>query len=123
MTKRVLLAEDDPNIVVSLSFVLERAGFAVDALSDGREALDSVLRDPPDVLILDVMLPSLNGLEILKEIRASDAVRDLPVLVMTAKTQRPDEEAALSSGANIFMKKPFSNAEVLEAVDRLSKKD
>jgi len=119
MTKRVLLAEDDPNIVVSLSFVLERAGYAVEALSDGQEVLEAVLRDPPDILILDVMLPSLNGLEILKEIRASDTIRDLPVLVMTAKTQRPDEDAALSSGANIFMKKPFSNAEMLEAVAKL----
>ncbi|MEQ8440816.1 MAG: response regulator transcription factor [Alphaproteobacteria bacterium] len=120
MAKRVLLAEDDPNIVVSLSFVLERAGYAVVSHANGKDVLASVLSDPPDVLILDVMLPDKNGLEILEAMRASDTAAHVPVLVLTAKSRRLDQDAAMSSGANIFMKKPFSNAEILAAVARLA---
>jgi len=114
------LAEDEPNIVASLTFLLERAGFAVAAERNGAAACKSVLADPPDVVILDVMLPGLDGMEILRRIRANGTSRDVPVIMLTAKGQREDREAALDSGADVFITKPFSNATVLDAVRRLT---
>ena len=123
MAKRVLLAEDEPNIVESLTFLLERAGFEVAFEANGQLALDAALANPPDVMILDVMLPGLDGLEVLRRLRADTRGESLPVLILTAKGQREDRERALNSGANLFITKPFSNAEVIAAVIRLSRGD
>ena len=121
MAKRVLLAEDEPNIVASLTFLLERAGFAVASEINGEAVLDMALADPPDVMILDVMLPGLDGMEILRRLRASDAARGLPVVMLTAKGQREDRENALGAGADMFITKPFSNSELVAAVTRLAR--
>ena len=120
MTKRVLLAEDESNIIESLTFLLERAGFDVVSEMNGRTALESVLADPPDVIVLDVMLPGLDGFEILRRLRADVRTQALPVLMLTAKGQREDREAALDCGANLFITKPFSNSEVIAAVTHLA---
>lgn len=119
MAKRVLLAEDEPNIVESLTFLLERAGFEVAVKTDGRRALDTVLEDTPDLLILDVMLPELSGYEVLRHLRADRRSESLPVLMLTAKGQRADRETALEYGADRFITKPFSNADVIAAVKEL----
>lgn len=120
MAKRVLLAEDEANIVESLTFLLERAGFDIRCEMDGLSALDLALSDPPDVMVLDVMLPGLDGLEILRRLRADERTRTLPVLVLTAKGQREDRDTALNIGADLYITKPFSNAELVAAVTRLA---
>ncbi len=120
MTKRVLLAEDEPNIVESLTFLLDRAGFAVAVETDGRRALDAALEDAPDVLILDVMLPELDGYEVLRQLRSDWRTDKLPVLMLTAKGQREDRETALECGADLFITKPFANAEIIAAVNQLA---
>lgn len=120
MVKRVLIAEDEPNIVESLTFLLERAGFEVAVESDGPKALAAALQRRPDVLILDVMLPELDGYEVLRQLRADPRSKSLPILILTAKGQREDRETALSSGADLFITKPFANAEVVAAVERLA---
>ncbi len=120
MTKRVLVAEDEPNIVESLSFLLERAGFAVDVEMDGRRALEAVMAAVPDVLILDVMLPELDGYEVLRRLRADARGEALPVLMLTAKGQREDREIAMRIGADMFITKPFANSEIVDAVTRLA---
>ncbi len=120
MGKRILLAEDEPNIVESLTFLLERAGFDVATEMNGQVALDAALADPPDLIILDVMLPGLDGIEILRRLRADVRTRTMPVLILTAKGQRENRETALDSGANLFITKPFSNSEVIAAVTRLA---
>lgn len=120
MAKRVLLAEDEPNIVESLTFLMERAGFDIAAESDGRKALERALSDTPDILILDVMLPELDGYEILRQLRADPRTERLPVLMLTAKGQREDREAALECGADLFITKPFSNSEIVDAVKLLA---
>jgi len=120
MAKRVLLAEDEPNIVASLTFLLERAGMAVAAEMNGQAALSAALADPPDVMVLDVMLPGLDGLEILRRLRAAEVTRALPVVMLTAKGQREDRENALGAGADMFITKPFSNSALVEAVTRLA---
>ncbi|MFT5390480.1 MAG: DNA-binding response OmpR family regulator [Gammaproteobacteria bacterium] len=121
-SKRILLAEDEPNIVVSLKFLLERAGFDVLVATDGREALRLALDVLPDVLVLDVMLPELDGYEVLRELRADQRCRDLPVLMLTAKGQKQDRETALATGADVFMTKPFVNAEITAAVELLAQR-
>jgi len=120
MTKRVLLAEDESNIVESLTFLLLRAGFDVISEMNGQAALDAAIEDPPDVMVLDVMLPGLDGLEVLRRLRADPRSASLPVLMLTAKGQREDRETAIGAGANLFITKPFSNAEVIAAVTRLA---
>ncbi len=117
--ERVLIVEDEPNIVESLRFILERAGFDVDTVSDGAEALDRIRREPFQAVVLDLMLPGLNGLDVLKSIRSENRLSALPVVVLTAKGQMNDRRAAEAFGANAFIAKPFSNAEVVERVRSL----
>ena len=120
MAKRVLLAEDEGNIIESLTFLLERAGFEVAVETDGRQALAAITADPPDVLILDVMLPSLDGYEILRAVRANRQAAALPVLMLTARGQREDRKMALDCGADMFIAKPFANTELVAAVKALA---
>lgn len=122
MPKRVLIAEDEPNIAESLTFLLERAGFDVAVAPDGKRALDTVRDALPDVLVLDVMLPELDGYEILRRLRAGEETATLPVLMLTAKGQPQDRETALACGADIFMTKPFANSEIVAAVESLAER-
>ena len=120
MGKRVLIAEDEPHLVESLTFILNRAGYAIETALDGETALQSIRVRPPDLVILDVMLPKLNGFEILKRIKAHDRLRTLPVIVLTAKGQRQDRATAEEIGADLFLTKPFSNKDVVAAVQELT---
>jgi DNA-binding response OmpR family regulator len=120
MSMTVLLAEDEPNIVESLSFLLERAGFEISVATDGQQALESALEQQPDVLVLDLMLPKLDGYEVLRQLRSNPKGANLPVLMLTAKGQRIDRETALECGADLFMTKPFANAEITAAVTKLA---
>lgn len=120
-SKRILLAEDEPNIVAPLQYLLNRAGYRVDVRDDGHRALETALQDPPDVMVLDVMLPGIDGFEILRRLREDPRGRDLPILMLTAKGQREDRERALKTGADLFITKPFANAELIAAVDQLAK--
>ena len=116
MAKRVLLAEDEPNIVASLEFLLGRAGYEIVAYSDGAEALSAIKTDPPDIVVLDMMLPSLDGLEILRQLRAEAGCANLPVIMLTAKGQQEDRDSAMNAGADLFITKPFANSDVVDAV-------
>ena len=119
VTARVLIAEDEPNIVESLSFLLKREGLDVTAVLDGEETLRALQADVPDVVILDVMLPSLDGFSILKQIRADPRLKALRVIVLTAKGQAQDRRTAEEIGADAFITKPFSNRDVVAQVLRL----
>lgn len=119
MGKRVLLVEDEPNIIEAIRFILSRDGWRVDTHSDGATALEAVARSNPDVIILDVMLPGRSGFDILRELRAGEGTQALPVLMLTAKGQGRDRELAEQFGADRFMTKPFSNDEVLDCVREL----
>ena len=110
----VLLIEDEPNIAEAMRFILMRDGFRVSHVADGALALDQVRRDPPDLVILDHMLPGLSGLEILAALRADPATCRLPVMMLTARGR--DRELAKRAGADRFISKPFSNAEILAEV-------
>jgi len=119
MATRVLIAEDDRHLVESLTFVLERDGFEVSAVLDGEAAVQRLRADRPDMLILDLMLPKVNGFEVLKLVKADPALHSLPVLILTAKGQARDRRMAEEIGVDGFMTKPFSNREIVEAVRRV----
>jgi len=119
MGKKVLLIEDEQNIIEAVSFILSRDGWDVKTHSNGHDAMDAVRARAPDVVILDVMLPGKSGFDILREIRADQGLSDLPVLMLSARGQAKDVEMAEHAGANQYMTKPFSNAEVLDAVRNL----
>lgn len=116
---RILIVEDEANIVESLSFILRRAGFDVDTVVDGAEALDLVRRQSFSAVILDIMLPGMNGFDVLQAIRTDHVLAALPVIVLTAKGQANDRRMAEANGASAFITKPFSNVEVVEHVSRL----
>lgn len=120
MKKQVLVVEDEPNIIASLIFLFEHAGFEVLSQGDGKIALEQILSSPPDVLVLDVMLPGMDGFEVLRHLRSNPKTRTLPVLMLTAKGQREDRKNALDYGADLFITKPFSNADVVSAVTKLA---
>lgn len=120
MGKTVLLVEDEPNIIEAISFLLIRDGWQVKTHSDGADAVQVILNTAPDLLILDVMLPNRSGFEILVDLRNNEAMRNLPVLMLTAKGQAKDRETAEKIGANLYMTKPFSNREMIEAVRQLA---
>lgn len=119
MTVHVLIAEDEANIAEALRFLLGREGFEISCVADGQEAMRRLRAATPDLLVLDVMLPGLNGFEVLKQMRADAGLRTLPVVVLTAKTQALDRERALELGAQAYIAKPFSNLELVEQVKRL----
>lgn len=119
MSIDVLIAEDEPSILESLDFILRRAGWSIESVTDGEAVLERVRRAPPRVLVLDVMLPRRSGFDVLKQLRADVETRDLPVLILTAKGQQQDRRIAEELGADGFVTKPYSNAEVVGAVRQL----
>jgi DNA-binding response OmpR family regulator len=119
MTRQILLIEDEPNIAEAIRFLLVRDGFAVAHVANGSDAMAEIARLAPDLVILDLMLPGKSGLQILTEMRAQTALATLPVLMLSAKGQERDREAALAAGVSAFMTKPFDNREMRDAVRAL----
>lgn len=116
MSRKVLLIEDEPNIIEAIRFLLSRDGWVVHTHANGTDAVDEVTRVSPDLVVLDMMLPGRSGMDILRDLRANPDTAKLPVLMLTARGQSRDRDMAEKAGVNRFMTKPFSNAEVLDAV-------
>ncbi|ODT65061.1 MAG: two-component system response regulator [Pelagibacterium sp. SCN 63-23] len=119
----ILIAEDEPSILESLDFILRRAGWSIESVTDGAAVLERVRRSRPRVLVLDVMLPRRSGFDVLKQLRADAEMRDLPVLILTAKGQQQDRRIAEDLGADAFVTKPYSNADVVGMVRHLLGED
>jgi len=118
----VVIIEDEPYIVEALSFLLEREGLTVSSYSDGAGSVDFIANHSPDLVILDIMLPNVSGMQILEEIRRSQKLSELPVLMLTAKGQKKDQLAAEDAGVSLFMTKPFANDELVANVWELLKR-
>lgn len=116
MGRHVVLIEDEPNITEAIRFLLTRDGWTVDSHSDGSDAVEVIKAAKPDLVILDLMLPGKSGMEIIKDLRDEEKLRNLPVLMLTARGQAKDRDMAEKAGVSRFMTKPFSNTEVLAAV-------
>ena len=119
MAGRVLLIEDETNIAEAIRFILTRDGCEVEVLGDGAAALERLSGALPDLVILDLMLPGLSGLEVLAALRADRRTAALPVMMLTAKGQGRDREAAERAGVSAFMAKPFASAEMRAKVREL----
>ncbi len=117
--KRVLIIEDDRDIVELVRYNLANEGFQVSAAADGSAGLAAVKKSPPDVLLLDLMLPKLSGLEICKEIRRDAALNRLPILMLTARGDEADRVVGLEMGADDYVTKPFSPRELVARVKAL----
>lgn len=104
----ILIVEDDENIQQLVGYNLAKAGFSVLYAENGEQALDSVKRDVPDLMVLDVMLPSLNGFEVCKILRKDPLTKALPIIMLTAKGEENDVTAGLDLGADDYITKPFS---------------
>ena len=95
MGKRVLLIEDEPNIIEAISFILSRDGWTVHTHEDGETAMQKIIAMPPDLIILDVMLPGQSGFDILRDVRAHETTKATPVMMLTARGQSKDRELSL----------------------------
>lgn len=115
----ILIAEDEPSILESLDFILRRAGWSIESVTDGDAVLEQVRRLQPRMLVLDVMLPKRSGFDVLRQLRADIQTQSLPVLILTAKGQQQDRRIAEELGADSFVTKPYANAEVVGAVREL----
>lgn len=113
MAQRILVVEDERDILELLEYNLRAAGFEVDTAPDGRLALEKLAARPPDLLLLDLMLPEVDGLEVCRLVRREETTRLLPIIVLTARTDELDRVVALELGADDFMVKPFSVRELV----------
>ena len=119
MTHAILIADDEPNILISLEFLLKRAGYQVSLARDGQEALDAILRDRPALVLLDVMMPRKTGLEVLQAVRADEACNGVRILMLTAKGRDPDMAKGLALGADAYLTKPFATKDLVAKVHDL----
>ena len=117
--KKILVVDDEPYILRSLTFVLSRAGYDVCSATNGEEAVAAVRDSKPDLMFLDVMMPKMNGYEVCREIKSDPTLSDIHVIMLTAKGQEADREKGLSLGADEFITKPFSPAQVVARVKEL----
>ncbi len=108
MTHTVLVVEDEPNIVLSLQFILKQAGFTVRVARDGEQALRAIDDYVPDLVVLDIMLPKQDGFSVCEAIRGNDKCRDVKIIMLSAKSRESDKERAMALGADEFVTKPFS---------------
>lgn len=118
-TRRVLIIEDDRVIAALLRHLLERRGFEAEVLADGREAVDRLAGSAPDLVLLDVMLPLVDGFEVIEAIRHTEAWRTVPVIMLTARSQERYVVRALEAGANDYVVKPFKPGELAARIERL----
>jgi DNA-binding response OmpR family regulator len=117
--KTILIADDEPNIVISLEYLLQRDGYRVVVARDGQEALDAIAAGPPDLVLLDVMLPRVSGFEVCQTVRENPALAGMPIVMLTAKGREIEVSKGMALGANAYVTKPFSTQELLAQIHAL----
>ena len=115
-SERILIADDEPNILISLEYLMKREGYEVHVARDGQEALDLLQRVLPRLVLLDVMMPNKNGFEVCQALRADESLKDTLVLMLTAKGRDTDVAKGLGVGADAYVTKPFSTKELGQKV-------
>ncbi len=115
----VLVADDEPNIRETISFILEMEGFQVACAEDGEDAWEKIVSLRPRVVLLDAMMPRLDGFSVCRRVRAGQATAGVRIIMVTALGQRADRERALAAGADRYLAKPFDEEELLQAIREL----
>ncbi|MFG1186972.1 MULTISPECIES: response regulator transcription factor [Xanthobacter] len=113
---KVLIADDEPNIVISLEFMMKREGFAVLVARDGREALETIRREHPHLVLLDATMPGMSGFDVCEAVRADAEVRATRIVMLTAKGRETDMARGVGAGADAYVTKPFSTRELMQKV-------
>ncbi|PLX82575.1 MAG: two-component system response regulator [Desulfuromonas sp.] len=116
--KRILIVEDEESLLKLESILLTSKGYEVKGVASGQAALDSLAEDVPDLVLLDIMLPEIDGFEVCRRIKAAEATKNLPVIMLTAKKSREDMARGEKVGADWYITKPFKSAMVIETIQR-----
>ena len=115
---RILVAEDEPYILKALDFRLKNLGHEIIAAVDGGEALEIATKEKPDLVLLDIMMPVMDGFQVLRKLKSQEKTKNIPVIMLTAKSQEKDIVTGLEDGATDYITKPFSFAELIARVNR-----
>ena len=113
---RVLIVDDEPNILLSLQFLMKKAGYQVRTATDGEQALAEIARERPDIVLLDVMMPKLDGFSVCQRIRATPEWRDVRVIMLTARGRDVEREKGRTLGADDYITKPFATKDAMDRV-------
>ena len=122
MTKEILIVDDEPNLVVPIQFLMEQQGYKVMIAERGEDALDLIYQYKPDLVLLDIVLPGIDGYEVCEIIRLSPNYRNTKVIFLTAKGREVEIAKGLALGADAYITKPFSNAALVARVKELLEK-
>jgi DNA-binding response OmpR family regulator len=116
MAKSILVVDDEPNILLSLEFLMQQEGYEVRTATNGDEALLAVGEKQPDLILLDIMMPKLDGFEVCQKIRSNPKWKDIRIVILTAKGREVDQEKGLALGADDYIKKPFATKQLVKKV-------
>jgi len=119
MPKEILIVDDEPSIVVPIQFLMEQQGYSVLVAENGEDALDVIYKYKPDLILLDIMLPRIDGYEVCEIVRLNPEYRDIKIIFLTAKGREVEIAKGLALGANAYITKPFSNTELVAKVKEL----
>lgn len=119
MNKRVLIVDDEQNIAISVEYLMRREGFEVAVAKDGEEGLARIRSTKPDLVLLDVMMPKMDGFQVLSEVRSDRELDGVRIIMLTAKGREAEVEKGLSLGADAYIPKPFSTSDLVNRVKTL----
>jgi DNA-binding response OmpR family regulator len=116
---RILIVDDEPNLVLALEHLMRKEGYEIRAAADGETAVEAAAEYHPDLILLDIMMPKMDGYEACQRIRANAALRDVAIVMLTAKGREVEREKGLALGADCYITKPFSTREVVRKVKEI----
>jgi len=117
--QRILIVDDEPNIVLALELLMKKAGFEVQTVDDGEKAMHAVALFRPDLVLLDIMMPKMDGYEVCQRIRSDASLKNIRIVMLTAKGREVEKEKGLVLGVDSYITKPFSTREVVAKVKEL----